>query len=220
MNREAGSRQDVKLRADPTNMTDVRERGSRRESSFRALASVLAGAIVTVITGSILVGLGYRIGVIAISGAPASELARRALLWTGPALILAAASGGYLASRLAGRRTVASLSVGALNACAAILLVVAMLNIFMAASFDFRSASIALGFTERARTAEAPMTVGGFRSGSVESESVDRARRRTVRAVGWMASFTTLVVIAGAVGGWLGAVQQRYPGTIGSRNHG
>lgn len=218
MNREAGSHQDGKFRAVPANMTGAREPGSRRGSSLRMLASVPAGAIVTVIIGGILVGLGSLIGVIAISGAPASELARRALLWMGPALILAGASGGYVASRLAARGTVASITVGALSVCAAILLVVAMLNVFMAESFDFRSASIALGFTEPARTAEAPMGAGGFRSGSVESESVDRARRRTVRAVGWMGSFTTLVIIAGAVGGWLSMVQQRYPG-MGNRNH-
>ncbi len=180
----------------------------------RAALAMLAGAIVAVITFALLLGLGYLLGLIAVSGAPPSELARRVLLWSGPVAILAAAAGGYLGARLAGGTMGRLVIAGGLSALIAVLLVVVLIDGIAGGAFDFHSLAISLRFIEPARlAAEAvPTAVSGSLStdaGVVEVAEI--AQRRTIKAVGWLAMFSILLMVAGALGGWVRFLQDYDP---------
>ncbi|HEV2106864.1 MAG TPA: hypothetical protein VGR16_01230 [Thermomicrobiales bacterium] len=193
--------------------------GSRTEDTAlwnqaRAALAVPAGAILAVVIFALLLGLGYLVAAIAFSGAPPSALARGSLLWSGPVAILSAAVGGYLAARLAGGAMRRLVTAGGLSALGAVLLVIALIAGIAGSAFDFHSASIALGITEPARLPEEAVPTAVARSLPSDApliEPSDLAWRRTIKAVGWLASLCVLLIVAGALGGWVRVLEDPDP---------
>lgn len=176
-----------------------------RRAHRRQVLAIPAGAVTMLVAFGLLTGAGYLIGVIAFTGAPGSTLLRRGLVWSGPAALLAAATGGYVAAYLAGLGVRAAATIGLAAVLVGLAVVVAVGDIMAGDAVDFHSLSIAMGLDEPARPPEGAIPANVEESMPADAnvaEPSEIAMRRTRRSLGWVGVFVVALLSAGATGGW------------------
>ncbi len=175
-----------------------------RPRRLRQMVALPGGAVATIGFFSILVGLLYVSGLLGVTGSPGSALLRRALLWGGPAALVASAVGGYVAAWLAGGTPRAAIMTGLVSVALTLTITVTLVDISAGDAIDFHSVLVALGVEKPARLPVEAMPAAvkdSMTSRSAVAEPSEVAIRRTRGAIGWLGFFIISLLAAGAVGG-------------------
>lgn len=157
------------------------------------MVALPGGALAALGFLSVLLGLLYVSGLLAVTGSPGSTLLRRGLLWGGPAALVASVVGGYVAAWLAGGSARAAMMTGLVSVALALAITVTLVDIYAGDAIDFQSALVALVVENPARTpveAIPDPVKDSMTSRSAVAEPSEVAMRRTRRAIGWLGVFT------------------------------
>lgn len=177
------------------------------------MVALPGGALAALGFLSVLLGLLYVSGLLAVTGSPGSTLLRRGLLWGGPAALVASVVGGYVAAWLAGGSARAAMMTGLVSVALALAITVTLVDIYAGDAIDFQSALVALVVENPARTPVEAIPDPVKDSMTSRSQCGGHAGR--LAGSGFLLSRRSPLA-AGAAGGWASASHQhRQPGEIG-----
>ncbi|MDP9369035.1 MAG: hypothetical protein M3Q03_12275 [Chloroflexota bacterium] len=185
---------------------------------IRRWGAIPAGILLGLLVLVALTGIGGLAGWTLSIGDSGATKTRAALLWGGPAAILAFATSGWGAARIASARTTAgSLAVALAAGVLALLLLIVLLDAAFGDAADFGSVERALDQTDATAVDGVGVPIPFATPAPGAPASVDplsRARERVI-ATAWYAFVgMALLPIAAALGGLAGHREQRAPAIL------
>ncbi len=188
------------------------------EQRIRRWGAIPAGVLLGLLVLALLTGIGGLAGWTLSIGDSGATKTRAALLWSGPAAILAFATSGWGAARITSARTPAgSLAVGLATGVLSLVLLLVLVDAAFGEAADFGSIERAWDQTDATAVDVVGVPISFATPAPGAPASVDplsRARERVI-ATAWYAFVgMALLPIAAALGGLAAHREQRAPAIL------